>query len=160
PGGAYKAAELPWDQAFIDAIESLRASKRDPEVVQRLGNTLRAFLDETGWAREESEIQAAPAQPPRGILTLRPPAPELSAVPWERAALGQTMRHVGELPDVLVRYEWADDGPGGTTPEKPSPRPEGGRILFAHSRAAGDVPADKHLLAIQDVCTEAGHAFD
>jgi WD40 repeat protein len=159
-GGAYKDAELSWDQTLLNAIESLRASRRDPEVVQRLGNTLRAFLEQTGWSREESELSAAVEQQRRVVLTIRSGAAELYALPWELVALGQTMRHVGELPNVLIRYEWADDRPSGTTPERPSPRPEGGRILFAWSQQAGDVPAQKHLQAIQDACDEGHHDFD
>lgn len=159
-GGAYSAAELPWDDDFIAAIEQLRAQKRDPEVIQRLGNELRKFLGETGWANEEDALRAAVDEERRVVITIRSAAAELYAVPWELVTLGQTMRHIGWLPNVLVQYEWVDEQPNKSAPEKPSLRPEGGRILFAFSAAAGDVPHRRHLEAIEDACEEAHHDFD
>src|SRR5271170_4236072 len=145
----YRDGELEWDTDFLGAIESLRDPRRDPEVVQRLGNVLRAFLERTGWSREEAALAAAVDAQRPVVLTIRSAAAELYALPWELLALGQTMRHLGELPNVLLRYEW----PGTTTkPEQPSPRPEGGRVLFAYSHAAGSVPMPEHLEAIKDAC--------
>jgi WD40 repeat protein len=153
----YKDAELAWDEPFVAAIEALRAPKRDPEIVQRLGNELRAFLEKTGWAREEAALSLAVDEKRPVVLTIRSAAAELYTLPWELLALGQTMRHVGELPNVTVRYEW----PGTKTrAEEPSPRPEGGRIFLAHSHAGGKVLANEHMEAIQDACDEAGHEFD
>lgn len=158
-GGAYAAAELSWSDDFIEAIDQLRASKRDPEVMQRLGNTLRSFLDEMGWGQEQAALRTAVDEDRRVVITVRSAAAELYAVPWEIVTLGQTMRHLGWLPNVLVQYEWVDDQPNKSVPEKPFPRPEGGRILFAHSAAAGDVPHKRHLEAIEDACLEAHHDF-
>jgi hypothetical protein len=153
----YKDAELSWDAAFVAAIEALRAPTRDPEIVQRLGNGLRAFLEKTGWAREEAALALAVDEKRPVVLTIHSAAAELYALPWELLALGQTMRHVGELPNVTIRYEW----PGTKTKaEEPSPRPEGGRILLAYSHAGGKVRDGEHVEAIQDACDEAGHDFD
>src|ERR1700691_2629044 len=128
----YRDAELSWDEPFVAALEALRAPKRDPEIVQRLGNALRAFLDKTGWSREEAALSDAVELMRPVMLTIRSGAAELYALPWELLALGQTTRHVGALPNVTIRYEWTGTS---TKAERPSPRPEGGRIFFAYSHA-------------------------
>ena len=156
-GGEYQRAELDWDESLIAAIESLRSPRRDREILQRLGNQLRAFLAPTGWALQEKEILAAAEGKQRVIVTIRSAAAELYTLPWELLTVGQTMRHLGELPDVLVRYEW----PGTTTrAEVPSPRLEGGRIFMAYSNAGGAVYPSKHLSAIEDACRAVQHPFD
>lgn len=157
PGGDYERAELAWDDELVAAVEALRSPRRDPELLQRLGNQLRAFLEPTGWALHEKEILAAAEGKQRVIVTIRSAAAELYALPWELLAVGQTMRHVGELPGVLVRYEW----PGtGTRDEKPSPRPEGGRVFIAYSNAGGAVYPSRHIQAVEDACRAVQHPFD
>jgi WD40 repeat protein len=153
----YKDAELSWDVAFVADIEALRASKRDAEVIGQLSKALRAFLEKIGWSREEAALIEAIDQKRPVVVTIRSAAAELYTLPWELLALGQTMQHIGELPNVTVRYEW----PGTkTTPEKPSTRLEGGRIFLAYSHAGGRVRANDHIAAIQDACDDAGHTFD
>jgi WD40 repeat protein len=152
----YRDAELEWDDDLVAAIESLRGH-HDPEVIPRLGNTLRAFLERAGWGREEAALQAAIEAGRPVVLTIRSAAAELYALPWELLTLGQSMRHLGELPGVLLRYEW----PGTSTQaERPSPRPEGGRVFFAYSHADGRVPMAEHLAAIKSGCQAGAVPFD
>ena len=148
----YKGADFKWDTDLIDKIASLRNSTPDAEVVRRLGDTLRTFLEATGWSREEHELSSAVDAQRPVVVTIRSGAAELYHLPWELLTLGQTIRHLGALPDVLLRYEW----PGITTkaPRLPAPRPEGGGVLFASSNAGGNVFMDKHLKVIQDACND------
>jgi hypothetical protein len=64
-----------------------------------------------------------------------------------------TGQHIGELPGVLVRYEWPDTE---TVPPAPRP-PRTARVLLAWS---GHVPAADHQAAIHEACTAGSWAFD
>jgi hypothetical protein len=136
-------AELPWDEGLSAAIEALRDPEPDPEILQRIGNILRRFLNGTGWSSEERALTDAIDRERPVILTIRSGAAELYALPWELLALGHSTRHLDEIPGVLVRYEW----PGiPARAEQPAPRPEGGRVFLALSHAGGGgVPEPEHL---------------
>jgi hypothetical protein len=57
----------------------------------------------------------------------------------------------------LIRYEWPQTH---TAAESPSPRPEGGRILFAWSATGGAVPANEQVQAIRSACESGFLPFD
>src|SRR6185503_268323 len=156
-GGGFASAELTWSPAFLDDLAALHQPSPDPALVQRIGESLRRFLEAAGWARREAEIIEALDQSRPVILTFRSAAAELYTLPWELVTLEATGQHLGELPGVLLRYEWPQTA---TAPESPSPRPEGGRVLFAWSAASGAVPAADHERALR-AAARAGHlAFD
>lgn len=153
-GGGFAAAEIGWDEGMLADLQQLRGPRWDPAVVQRFGDRLRRFLAGTGWAQDEPKlIEAVRAARPI-VLSVRSAAAELYALPWELMTLRATGQHVGELPGLVVRYEW---------PETSSVREkavERGRILFAWSAASGAVPASEHQSAIARACALARYPFD
>ena len=107
-GGGFASAELTWDEALLAQLAAVRLPGRDPALVQRLGETLRSFVSAAGWAGHEPEILAAVARQQRVILTFCSAAAELYALPWELLTLQRTGQHLGELPQVLLRYQWPE----------------------------------------------------
>ncbi|WP_437275861.1 CHAT domain-containing protein [Sorangium sp. So ce375] len=156
-GGGAETATLDWSRELHADLDAVRRPGRDPAVVQRLGNRLRRFLAPAGWAKHEAAIAAASERGEPVCITLRASAAELYGLPWELLTLKSTGQHLGELPDVLLRYAWPDSR---TRPEEPSPLPEGGRILVGWSAAAGGIPLKPHLDAIGGACARGDHAFD
>jgi len=154
PGGGFASAELPWDAALLADLATLRSPKWDPTVVQRVGERLRKFLGSTGWSHEEQKIVAAVRRDQPVFLSVRSAAAELYALPWELMTIKSTGQHIGELPGLVVRYEW----PETTTVREQAV--ERGRVLFAWSAASGPVPASEHLGAISRACASTGYPFD
>jgi hypothetical protein len=139
-GGGVKQAELHWDQSLLDDLAAVRRPLRDPVVIQRLGVRLRNFLAPTRWPVLEAELCEAVGHGRRVIVAIRAAAAELYALPWELLTIEDTGQHIGELPDVLVRYEW----PETETRPHQGHAPGLQRILLAWS---GHVPADEHCAA-------------
>ncbi len=156
PGGGFEQANFPWDEALLSDLQALQRPGCDPVVVQRVGERLRRFLSETHFVQYEAQILSAVAESRPVALTLRSAAAELYALPWELLALKPSGQHLGELPGVLVRYEWPETK---SASEEPSPRPDGQRILFAWSAAGGAVPAAEHLAAIDQACQSGFQSF-
>lgn len=156
-GGGFESAQLVWNEALLADLEALRRPARDPARLARLGELLRQFLMPLGWAQHEQRILAAGDRGDPIVVTICSAAAELYALPWELLTLKSTGQHLGELPSLLLRYEWPETA---TAREQPAPREAGGRILLAWSAAGGAVPASEHLTAIQSACTAGFHPFD
>ncbi|MCB9706934.1 MAG: CHAT domain-containing protein [Myxococcales bacterium] len=157
PGGGRTRFEIAWDPRLLADLGALRQPGSDPALRQRLGDLLRRALAPAGWERLGDEIRSASEAGRPVLITLRSNAAELYALPWELLAVGASGQHLGELPGVLLRHEW----PGTTTvAERPSPRPEGGRVLFAWSAAGGAVPAAEHQRALASAWAEGFMPFD
>ncbi|HEX5748229.1 MAG TPA: CHAT domain-containing protein [Archangium sp.] len=148
---------MQWNATLLHDLVALQNKKCDPAIVQRVGRTLRAFLKSDDWARQEARLLDAVSREQPVVVTIRSVADELYILPWELLPIGASGQHLGELPSVLVRYERAN---ATTEPESPSPRPEGGRILFAWSAAGGYVPVSEHLSAIKQGAQAGHHSFD
>lgn len=153
-GGGFASTEMPWSEALLDDLQGLRAPDWEPALVQRVGEGLRRFLADTGWALEERKIVDAVRSGRAVMLTVRSAAAELYALPWELLTIKSTGQHIGELPDLLVRYEW----PETTTVREQAV--ERGRILFAWSAAGGSVPAAEQLAAITSAAAVTQYPFD
>ena len=106
--GGIESATLAWDEGLLADLTAARLPGRSPVVVQRLGETLRHFLDEADWEDVETQILAATRQNREVVLTIRSAAAELYALPWELTTLRNTGQHLAELPELLLRYEWPD----------------------------------------------------
>lgn len=143
------ASRTPRDSLLAD-LTAVRLPGRDPVVVQRLGQLLAGFLAPTKWPVNEAEMRDAVQHGRQVVVTIRAAAAELYALPWELLTIEATGQHIGELPGVLVRYEWPETE---TTPQDA----EGDRFLLAWS---GHVPAAEHQAAIQQACATGSHAFD
>lgn len=152
----YLSATLAWDGQFREDLAELSRPSPDRGAVQRLGDTLRTFLGELGWALHEARIVEALRDKREVHLTFRLAAAELYTLPWELVTLKATGQHLCELPGCHLRYEW----PGVVAPPRPTPPAEGGRLLFAWSAAGDGVPAVAHQRALSDVCARNGHPFD
>lgn len=111
--------------------------------MQELGERLRGFVKDAGWEALEARIAATRDAGRRILLTIRSSAAELYALPWELLLLRSGER-IGQVRNLLLRYEWPDTQ---SKPERPRPRREGGRILFAWSAAGGAVPAQRRSMA-------------
>lgn len=154
--GEYDEAHFPWTVDLLRSLEEIRLPGRSPALVQQVGDTLRQFLSTTGWATSEALILSAVERQRSVVLTLRSAAAELYALPWELMTLQKGGQHLGELPSVLLRYEWPEVC---AAPEVPHRAP-GGRILFAWSAAGGAIPALEHRQAIERACQQAEHPFE
>ena len=152
-GGGVTEATFPWDQSLLEDLSAMQTADRDPVVVQRFGTRLREFLAPTKWPVLEAQLVEAVNQRRRVVVTIRAAAAELYALPWELLTIEATGQHIGEIPDILVHYEWPD-----TETTQPAALPSrAGRLLLAWS---GHVPAAEHQSAIQDACTAGTHSFD
>ncbi|MDC0746013.1 nSTAND1 domain-containing NTPase [Polyangium mundeleinium] len=156
-GGGAETVTIDWTPALFADLDAVRRPGCDPAIVQRLGRALRRFLAPAGWARNEEDILDASSRGDPVRITLRSNAAELYALPWELLALKSSGQHLGELPNVLVRYAWPEST---TRPEDPSPLPEGGRILFGWSAAAGAVPLGEQSNALRAAAERGHHPFD
>lgn len=156
-GGGVTTLELGWNAELIADLSALREPGCDPARVQRVGEALRRFLSSSSWPEQEARILTAAQTNQRVLLTIRSAAAELYALPWELLTIKATGQHLGELPSVLLRYEWPETLP---TPIAPQHRDEPGRILFAWSAAGGAVPAAEHLSAIESACQHGHLPFD
>lgn len=152
-GGGLTEATFAWDQALLADLAAIQQAGRDPVVVQRLGDRLREFLAPTRWPVLEAQMCDAVKHQRPVVVTVRSAAAELYALPWELLTVQATGQHIGELPGVLVRYEWPD-----TETVPPAPRPSSAaRLLLAWS---GHVPAAEHQAAIQEACAAGAWSFD
>lgn len=156
-GGGFERAQLSWDAALQADLDAARKPGRDPVVLQRLGETLRAFLMPLGWGELSAQILGAVQAGRRVLVTFRSAAAELYALPWELLTLKASGQHLGELAGVLLRYEWPETT---TRPEQPVPRQGSGRILLAWSAAGGPVPAAEHGRAIASACRSGQVPFE
>ena len=156
-GGGVQQASFPWDEALLAELESVRSVGGDPEVLARLGERLRRFVDPLGWPLIAAQVVQASEQGRRVLLTIRSAAAELYALPWELLSMGASGEHVGALPNVLLRYEWPETA---TKAEKPLPRVGIGRILVAWSAAGGAVPAAEQVDAVTRACQAGFHPLD
>jgi hypothetical protein len=152
PGGGFHNATLPWNEALLSDLVAVRQPGRDPVVVQRLGERLRDFLASTEWPVTEDKIRTAVGTRRPVFMTIRSGAAELYALPWELLTIEASGQHIGELPGVLVRYEWPDT----QTRSQPADV-DGMRLLFAWS---GAVPAVEHQTAIHAACEAGKQPFD
>ncbi len=149
--GVKDLVTIDWDDGLLADLETLSAYSTtsgtcDAAVAQRLGHRLRDVLKTTDWSRHCQEITQATL--PGGILrpvyiTIRSSAAELYSLPWECLPL-DTDQHLGELPNVLVRYAWHASR---SVPLRDIDRD---RILFAWSDSHGAVPHKEHRKAITE----------
>ena len=154
--GGRKRVHLAWSAELLDDLDALHASHCDPGVVQRVGRALCSFLEPSGWTWHAQAIAAAIQRGTPVLLTVRSAAAELYTLPWELLPLEGTGQCVGELPGLLVRYEWPETH---TVPLKRAKDASRRRLLVAWSAAAGEVPAAEHVEAIGAACRAAGWDF-
>ncbi|NNB89945.1 CHAT domain-containing protein [Corallococcus exiguus] len=153
--GSYARAALDWEPALLSDLAELEKPQPDRNVVQRLGERLRAFLEGVGWDAQANDITAAVKVGRPVHLTFRFAAAELFALPWELLTLGTSGRTVAELPGVFIRYEWPASGdlPTQGTSQQ-------GRVLFAWSAAGGQVPARAHQREVSEACRQGAYPFE
>ncbi|MEM9487631.1 MAG: CHAT domain-containing protein, partial [Myxococcota bacterium] len=155
-GGGVRSAVFTWSDPLLDDLDAVRAPDCDPAVIQRVGLMLRRFLAAADFARYEQVLERAVDVGQTVHLTIRSAAAELYVLPWELLVVGASGRHLGALPNVLVRYAW----PETVSTSAVEPRAEGGRIVLAWSAAGGPVPAAEHQAAIERACTRSAYPFE
>jgi hypothetical protein len=156
------SAEFPWDDVLLADLREALGPRPDRNRVQRLGEKLRAFLEEglskhQGWASLESAILREVEAGRPVHLTFRFDAAELYSLPWELVTLGTDGQHLGGLPGCLIQYEWPG-ARGVSTRSSSAPPP--GRLLFGWSTAGGNVPVERHLRALHPSDSREAYSFD
>lgn len=58
-GGDSPTAHFDWTPEVLADLQAVRMPGRDPAVVQRVGERLRRFVKDAGWAQHEREIAQA-----------------------------------------------------------------------------------------------------
>lgn len=154
-GGDSPSARFDWTPALLSDLQAVRRPGREPAVVQRVGEALRRFVQDAGWASIEQEITQALDADRKVFVTVRSSAAELYALPWELLTR-KSGQFLGEADKLLLRFEWPESK---SAEERPRDRAEGGRILFAWSAAAGAVPAAEQLNAIEAACRAGFQSF-
>lgn len=154
--GGRKRVHLAWSAELLEDLDALHASHCDPAIVQRVGRALCNFLEPSGWTWHAQAIAAATQRSLPVLLTVRSAAAELYTLPWELLPLEATGQCVGELPGLLIRYEWPETH---TVPLKRARDASRRRLLVAWSAAAGEVPASEHVDAMGAACRAAGWDF-
>ena len=131
--GSFEALRWRWDEALTAELTALREPGRDPALPRRIGDRLRAWI---GAAIGLERLAAACERGESIELRISSSAAELYALPWELMTLPGSGAHLGALAAVQVTYRWP-----ATTCAAPAaaPRPEGGRVVLAWSRAFGPV---------------------
>ncbi|MCG8419617.1 MAG: CHAT domain-containing protein [Proteobacteria bacterium] len=156
--GGRKSVHMPWSDGLLADLGSLREAHCDPTIVEGVGRTLRAFLEPAGWTWHAQAIARAAQESRRIRMTIRSAAAELYALPWELLALDGTGQFVGELPVVLIRYEWPE------THTVPAVAVDSdahhGRLLVAWSETGGSVPHDQHIEGIVRASRASNFDFD
>ncbi len=155
--GGRKSVHLDWSEGFLRDLDALHAPHCDPGTAQRVGRALCSFLEPSGWTWHAQTIASATQQGMPVMVSVRSVAAELYALPWELLPLEATGQCLGELPGVLVRYEWPETH---AVPARLIPDPRGGRVLLAWSAASGAVPASEHIEAIQAACSAGSQDFE
>ena len=153
--GGRKRVHLDWSPALLRDLHELGQPRSDPATMQRVGRQLRSFLEPAGWSWTSREIVEAVQRSRPVHLTIRSAAAELYALPWELLTLEGTGQCVGEIPGLLVRYEWPE-----TTTTPPAVVHGRGRILVAWSEAGGAVPVEEHVGAMENAARTGGFDFD
>ncbi len=154
-GGGFRTLTMEWDDALLEDLDHLRAERYDPAVVQQLGHRLREFLKPADFAESERKIARAVDSDRSVCVTVRSAAAELYALPWELLSIRPRNQHLGELPQVLVRYHW----PEARAVADSAAHAEGGRIVLAWSASGGAVPAEDQQRAIRRACHRGFHDF-
>lgn len=155
-GGELEESEFPWTPEVLADLQHARNPNSPPEILHRLGHTLRTFLARAGWTLHENTILTATRAHQPIDLTIRSSAAELYAVPWELLTLKGPGQFLGSLPGLVIRYEW----PGTKTAPDRTPGLRRGRVLFAWSAATRAVPAGPHLAALQAAFRALPGSFD
>jgi hypothetical protein len=154
--GGRKRVHLAWSSEFLADLDALHASYCDPAIMQRVGRALCSFLEPSGWTWHAQAIAAASQRSLPVLLTVRSTAAELYTLPWELLPLEATGQCVGELPGLVIRYEWPETH---TVPLKRARDAARRRLLVAWSATAGEVPASEHVDVIGAACRAAGWDF-
>jgi tetratricopeptide (TPR) repeat protein/DNA-binding MarR family transcriptional regulator len=150
-----KRARISWDAVKGD-LAALSGDRPDAEVARRLGERMRRFLDALDWGGHEEALVRGRWKGGELRLVVRSAAAELYSLPWELVTLEGSGRHLADVPECTLRYEW----PREREEEARPGAAEEGRVLFAWSEAGGGVSDDKHLMALTKACWEGGLAFD
>ncbi|HZH18327.1 MAG TPA: tetratricopeptide repeat protein [Archangium sp.] len=153
--GGVKRARISWDAVKGD-LAALSGDRPDAEVARRLGERMRRFLDALDWGGHEEALVRGRWKGGELRLVVRSAAAELYSLPWELVTLEGSGRHLADVPECTLRYEWPREREEGARPGAAGE----GRVLFAWSEAGGGVSDDKHLMALMKACWEGGFAFD
>lgn len=137
--GDSKIVCFPWDDPDLkEDLAELEKSHPDGLKLERLGRSLRDFLEKANWAWAESLIDRAKRERSPIHFTIRSNAAEMYYLPWELLSLKPSGTQLGQIPDCLIRYEWQRS-------EGLEPSSAPGRILLA---GFGNVDFERHRNAI------------
>lgn len=155
-GGRAEQLRIEWSTELLNELNAIADSDVEPALAQKVGNRLRSLLPQKAWSLAEKSIDEAlqAGEPVR--ITVRSSAEELYMLPWDLLTR-ESGQYLCAQPGVLLRYSVPKTH---SAPESPSPRPEGGRILFAWAAPGSEAPFGQQRLAIQSACSKGGVEFD
>ena len=148
--GRYEQGELVWGAEIEQALAAARDAATQRLAIERLSTAARSLLEAAGWSRIVERIVAARDRGRGTIVTLRPAAHELYALPWELLDVRGTPLYATE--DCVLRYAIVGSD---VPPVRPAPS---GRIVIA--AAGAGVPTAEHVEAIRAAAGAAGIAMD
>jgi len=148
--GRYEQGELVWDAEIEQALAAARDAATQRLAIERLRTAVHSLLEAAGWSRVVEQIVAARDLGRGTIVTLRPAAHELYALPWELLDVAGTPLYATD--DCVLRYAIVGND---VPPARPVPSD---RIVIA--AAGAGVPTAEHVEAISAAAAATGIAMD
>jgi len=147
-------AVFEWSARQRQDLEALWRDPTSDGPRERLAKDLAAFCDRLGWKPDVKMLEEAEQHGEEYIVTLSAVPPELYILPWEVVQVGAEGRYLSDYASAQVRYAMPglESRPVPTAPDKPG-------VLFAWSRAGGEVPSEDHAAAIRGAAEAAGVAY-
>jgi cysteine-rich repeat protein len=147
-------AVFEWSARQRADLEMLWRDPTSDGARERLAKDLAVFCEKLGWQPDVKVLEDAEHSGEEYILTLSAVPPELYMLPWEVVQVGADGRYLSDYPSVQVRY--AMPGLEARSMAKAPDRPG---VLFAWSRAGGEVPGPEQAAAIRAAAEAGGVAF-
>src|SRR3954470_23396066 len=147
-------AVFEWSARQRADLEALWKDPTSDGARERLARDLAVFCEKLGWQPDVKVLEDAAHSGEEYFLTLSAVPPELYMLPWEVVQVGADGRYLSDYPSVQVRY--AMPGLEARSAAKAPDRPG---VLFAWSRAGGEVPSQEQAAAIRAAAEAGGVAF-
>ncbi|HEX8113948.1 MAG TPA: CHAT domain-containing protein, partial [Kofleriaceae bacterium] len=147
-------AVFEWSARQRADLEALWRDPTSDGARERLAKDLAVFCEKLGWQPDVKVLEDAEQNSEEYILTLSSVPPELYILPWEVVQVGADGRYLSDYASAQVRYAMPGLEARGVAkaPDKPG-------VLFAWSRAGGEVPNEEQAAAIRAAAEAGGVSF-
>ncbi len=149
-------ASFDWTAARLEMLAELYQDALSQTQLDALGRSIRAFINELEWDKDEAEILAALQRGDRVQLRICSEAPEIYLLPFEMAQLEVNGQSIGLLDGIVLRYM----EPGVTAARRADAETRG-RALLAWAEPSHDpVPHAEHVDALATTAMRWLEPFD